>query len=302
MSLGCTHVFSRKNHPSLHNLHPETERVHIVGHAPTWLLTELIERLPQLKEIELSPSADVSLRNDMRLLLRSRGINTTVRYVLTDRIPNVRTNKGHERTRSLLQELTGPILKRLEYLLSIKYEPAEIFLRYYGLQGYEPTSQAHLVRRYNYPNQQKLSRHIKAVLHFINPAHPVHRAAQRSALQLTKQFKAVQEQKKRERQKNLIDRLVAQLRRETLTKPTAVPIRYLKMLQTIKRANESGRLDKLLISYPRRAEMLLLRFGLHLAHPPVFRSYDMVAAMLGITRQCVQQLTTQALNFLESNP
>ncbi len=268
--------------------------VHIDGYPKLWLIQELLETLPNLHTIQVTPKIERGLSSTHRRACEERGVRLITGY----HNPSLAWDEGENRSpyyrqqRMFLLRLTGEQKLLFEELLQLGFHSATMAARYFCLREEEFKTQLEVAQEMDFPPLQNyVSAHINAVFCYLDPSFKAAKEATRIA-EVT-----------RMRVLRLRAILAKAARREEIARqlgldrlPEGMPLSRFDTFEAVVKASREPSFQDFTARYPREQKIITLRYGLE---DGVYRTLEDIGQRLGgLTRERIRQLEEIAFKAL----
>lgn len=293
------HTHGGRTHCMMDHLNESTVLVHISGSPFLWAFEEILRRAPNVKTIQVIPSAYAKLLPDSHLrLCAARGVNVALGHIrpeLAWEEPRIVSPQYHLQRKFMLG-LSGEQRQLFDELVQLGFESASIAARYFCLGGEEYMPQRLVAAEYGIPGgrNSSVSEKVLGVLHYLDDtievgegAKQVSRAMRQAVIRLRPYLASAERRMQLEKELGV-------------TLPSNFPLSRVEVFRRLLEDMRSGRLRKVLLAYPKDLLVLTKRFGLDGLPTPAYRTLVAIGEVLGgITRERVRQLEERALALLE---
>jgi hypothetical protein len=284
-----------REHCGVERLDKDTTFVHIDGPGFLWAFEEILKRAPNLRTIQLIPSAHAKLRGHLELCA-ARGVEVVRGHYKPelawedDRI----VNPQYEPQRRFLRTMGGDQRRLFDELLAMGFESATIAARYFCLNDEPYAPMRVLVDEYDYSKGHVsiISVKVLSVLHYLDDTTVVGDAARLAAATMRARVGRLRPYLA---SADLRRRLAEEMGLPAL--PATLPLARAETLKAVLKAKRDGRIAAIRAEHPRDHEALVLRFGLE--EVGVYRTLlEVGQRMGGITRERARQLEERGLSLL----
>jgi len=294
----------------IRDLGPETTFVHIDGMPMLWAIQGILENAPNLKTIQVVPSAYGHLNPENHLrLCEGRGVSVVKGYhrpELAWAEGQKRRGPQYEKQRAMFLNLGEDARVLFEELVRLGFEEALIVSRYFCLGGEPPIVQRMLAQEYGFADRDtygtRISVRLYAVMNYLDPRFEVNiesegrSKAMRARVERTRAH--IRDGADMEETQQVIAQLIGIDRL-----PQDMPLARYEILQALIEASRAQTLNGLAREHPRAHQAVVWRFGLELwderSEITTYRTLANVGQIMGeITRERVRQLVEIALEQL----
>lgn len=277
------------------HLGEKTRFVHIDGAPMLWLIEQILESAPNLRTIQVIPSALRHMKPDSHLrLCNERGVQ-----VVTGHIghawegPRIITQQ-YEPQRQFLLSLSGDQKVLFEELRLMDFESVQMASRYFCLQDEPYVSQRILCDEFGCSAISAFSAKVASVIYYLDPTFEANERSVQLSDAMKRRVIAL-------RPMLASAEVRAQVAKELglSVLPKAFPLARLETFKEVLAAHRDGRFAALQHGHEGPHRALALRFGLDDLNAGVYRRLQEVGDLMGgITRERVRQLEARGLELL----
>ncbi|MBP7006251.1 hypothetical protein KBB27_03980 [Patescibacteria group bacterium] len=291
---------------NLDRLNKETTFVHIDGQPFLWVVVEILARAPNLKTIQVIPSAYDHMNPKTHLkLCQDRG----VQVVKGHHRPGLAWEEGEIRNPNYDQQklaflaLGADAAVLFDEICSLGFEEALITSRYFCLKGEKYSPQREIGKEFGLMERAsgatRVSARIYAVMKYLDPSMDVGSlVANRLAKSMKKRVERLRIYLANAHAK---EELIRALGIPHL--PTNMPLAYYEELEAVLNKIASPAMSRLAGSEPRLHTLVLRRYGLEQWENKKvvgsFRTLEELGKIEGVTRERVRQLLEKAYEILD---
>lgn len=263
--------------------------VHINGHPNLWLIKWLLEHLPKLHTIQVTPKREHHLDKEHRRLCEERNVRLVTGY----HNPNMAW-EGENRSpyyrgqREFLLRLESEQKALFEELLQLGFHAATLAARYFCLREEEFKPQRETAIEVDFPTllQGPISAYINSVFCYLDPTFKAAKGAVRIAETM------------RQRVVRLRVVLAQAASRQEIAKrlglerlPEGLPLSRLDILEDVVKASRMPAFQNFASRHPREYEIIVLRYGLT---DGIYRTLKEIGQHFGVTPERIRQLEKKA--------
>lgn len=264
--------------------------VHIDGFPNLWLVRWLLEHLPKLHTIQVTPKNERNLGREHRRLCEERN----VRLVTGHHNPNMAWEEGRNASphyrgqREFLVKLESEQKALFDELVQMGFHAAILTARYFCLRDEEFKPQREVAQEVDFPTllQGPISAYINSVFCYLDPTFKAAKRAVAIAGAM------------RQRVVRLRAILAEAASREEMAKrlglnhlPEGMPLSRLDVLEAVVKASKDRDFGYFAYRCPREHEVVALRYGLS---DGKYRTLEEIGQRLGVTRERIRQLEEKA--------
>lgn len=289
-----------RDDPTFLDLNKDTSIVHIHGHPNLWAIEKILSLAPNLQTLRVIPALRSKLGSRHEDLCRKSGVEITTGH----HKPNMAWEEGrnvspqYQHQQSFLLNLEGEQKKLFDELIMFGFEEAEITSRYFCLNGEAYVSQRLLTGEYGYKESLNhvISAKIMAVLFYLDPQFKVGEGSQLRANAIKSRVISLREQFLTDIRRAEVSNALKE--KYGVEIPPKFPLAKIGTLEKLAEARKSGHFDSLKWQHSNVWKALTLRYDFDNV---IYRRLAEVGEIIGVTRERVRQLESEAFTLLGIN-
>lgn len=283
---------------AIRDMDKDTLVVHICGTPFLWAFEELLQRLPNLKTIQVIPTMLAKCRARPHDICRARGVEVKAGHIRPDLVweDDRIVSRHYDAQRRFMSTLSGPQKALFDELMALGFDAAMMAQRYYRLDGGDGVTQAAIAVEFGLSaaDNSRVSGCVLAVLYYLDGTMQVGETSKRRASNMRRTVERLRPYiVSIESRAKLLSELGLQVLAEDF------PMARAETLRALLAAVRDGRFAAMQDRDARGAEATTLRFGLNELERGVYRRLaDVGQLMGGISRERARQLEERALKSL----